>query len=283
MDTVLKGSEAEVIIGPDRPTVIIGERINPSGRKRLEQALQHEDLSLVREEAIAQVEAGADVIDVNVGAPGVDEKKLLPMAVQEVAAAVPVPICIDTSDPEALAAALEVCPGKPLVNSVNGEERSLREILPLARERGAAVIGLAIGEQGVPTELEERVELARLVLRECLAARIPREDIILDPLALAVASDGNAGLTVLRTIARLAQIEQINMTLGGSNISFGMPDRAAMNQVFVAMAINAGVTCPIMDPIEGRRAVLIADLILGRDEFAKRYLSFVRQTKSGKA
>jgi 5-methyltetrahydrofolate--homocysteine methyltransferase len=283
MDTVLKGSEAEVIIGPDRPTVIIGERINPSGRKRLEEALRREDLSLVREEAIAQVEAGADVIDVNVGAPGVDEKKLLPMAVQEVAAAVPVPICIDTSDPEALAAALEVCPGKPVVNSVNGEERSLRETLPLVRERGAAVIGLAIGEQGVPTELEERVELARLVLRECLSARIPREDIILDPLALAVAADHTAGLTVLRTIARLARIEQINMTLGASNISFGMPDRGAMNQVFVALAIHAGVTCPIMDPIEGRRAVLIADLILGRDEFAKRYLSFVRKAKSGKA
>jgi 5-methyltetrahydrofolate--homocysteine methyltransferase len=213
----------------------------------------------------------------------VDEKKLLPMAVQEVAAVVAVPICIDTSDPEALAAALEVCPGKPLVNSVNGEERSLRDILPLARERGAAVIGLAIGDQGVPTELEERVELARLVLRECLAARIPREDIILDPLALAVAADHSAGLTVLRTIAHLAQIEQINMTLGASNISFGMPDRAAMNQVFVALAINAGVTCPIMDPIEGKRAVLIADLILGRDEFAKRYLSFVRQAKRGKA
>jgi 5-methyltetrahydrofolate--homocysteine methyltransferase len=283
MDTILKGSEAEVVIGPDRPTVIIGERINPSGRKRLEEALQREDLSLVREEAIAQVRAGADVIDVNVGAPGVDEKKLLPMAVQEVAAAVPVPVCIDTSDPEALAAALEVCPGKPLVNSVNAEEQSLRDILPLVRERGAAVIGLAIGEQGVPTELEERVELARLVLRECLAARIPREDIILDPLALAVAADHTAALTALKTTARLAQIERINMTLGASNISFGMPDRVAMSQIFVAMAIHAGVTCPIIDPIKGKRAVLIADLILGRDEFAKRYLSFVRQTKGGKA
>jgi 5-methyltetrahydrofolate--homocysteine methyltransferase len=283
METRLKGSEAEVIIGPDRPTVIIGERINPSGRKRLEDALKREDLSLVREEAIAQVREGADVIDVNVGAPGVDEKRLLPLAVQEVAAAVPVPICIDTSDPEALAAALEVCPGKPLVNSVNCEERSLREILPLARERGAAIIGLAIGEQGVPTRLEDRVDLARLVLRECISARIPREDVILDPLALAVAADHSAGLTVLRAIARIAQIEGVNMTLGASNVSYGLPDREVMNQVFVAMAINAGVTCPIMDPIEGKRAVLIADLILGRDEFAKRYLTFIRQAKSGRA
>jgi len=283
METRLKGSETEIVIGPDRPTVIIGERINPSGRRRLREALERQDMSVVREEALAQVRAGADIIDVNVSAPGVDERKLLPLAVRAVAEVVPVPICIDTADPEALAAALEVCPGKPLVNSVNGEERSLREILPLARERGAAVIGLAMGEAGVPTGVEERVEMARFVLRQCISAGIPREDVILDPLALAVAADPGAALATLTTIHRLAQIEEVNMTLGASNISFGMPEREAMNGIFVALAIAAGVTCPILDPVEGRRAVLIADLILGRDDFAKRYLGFVRQMKSGGA
>jgi 5-methyltetrahydrofolate--homocysteine methyltransferase len=283
METRLKGSETEIVIGPDRPTVIIGERINPSGRRRLREALERQDMSVVREEALAQVRAGADIIDVNVSAPGLDERKLLPLAVQAVAEVVPVPICIDTADPEALAVALEACPGKPLVNSVNGEERSLREILPLARQRGAAVIGLAMGEQGVLTGVEERVEMARLVLRACISAGIPREDVILDPLALAVAADPGAALATLTTIHRLAQIEEVNMTLGASNISFGMPEREAMNEIFVALAIAAGVTCPILDPVEGRRAVLIADLILGRDDFAKRYLAFVRQMMSGSA
>lgn len=283
METRLKGSETEIVIGPDRPTVIIGERINPSGRRRLGEALQRQDMSVVREEALAQVRAGADVIDVNVSATGLDERKLLPLAVQAVAEVVPVPICIDTADPEALAAALEACPGKPLVNSVNGEERSLREILPLVRERGAAVIGLAMGEQGVRTGVEERVEMARLVLRASISAGIPREDVILDPLALSIAAEPGAGLATLRAISRVAEMEQVNMTLGASNISFGLPDREAMNGIFVALAIAAGVTCPIMDPFEGRRAVLIADLILGRDDFAKRYLAFVRQMKSGGA
>ena len=283
METRLKGSEAEVVIGPDQPTVIIGERINPSGRAALGEALRRQDMSLVREEAVAQYQAGADVIDVNVAAEGVDEKEVLPLAVQAVAEVVPVPICIDTTDPVALAAALDVCPGKPLINSVNGEERSLSEILPLAKERGAAVVGLAMGEEGVPTDVEERVEIARQVLRQIVSAGIPREDVILDPLALAVGADTSAPMTTLETIRLLAQIEGVNLTLGASNISFGLPDRNAVNDIFVALAISAGVTCPIMDPSRGRRAVLIADLMLGRDDFAKRYLGFVRQMRSRSA
>ena len=279
METRLKGSEAEVVIGPDQPTVIIGERINPSGRAALAEALRRQDMSLVRDEAMAQYEAGADVIDVNVAAEGVDERTVLPLAVQVVGEAVPAPICIDTTDPEALAAALEVCPGKPLVNSVNGEERSLRSILPLAKERGAAVIGLAMGEEGVPTDLAARIDMARQVLRESISAGIPREDVILDPLALAVAADTSAPMTTFEAIRSLARIEDVNLTLGSSNISFGLPDRDAVNDIFVALAIFAGVTCPIMDPSKGRRAVLIADLLMGRDEFAGRYLGFVRQMR----
>jgi 5-methyltetrahydrofolate--homocysteine methyltransferase len=280
METRLKGSGTEVIISPDRPTVIIGERINPSGRSRLMESLLRGDMSLVRKEAIAQVQEGADIIDVNVGTEGVDEKKILPLAVQAVAEVVPVPVCIDTTNPGALAAALEVCPGKPLVNSVNGEKRSLTQILPLAKERGAAVIGLAMGEEGIPKSIEERVEMARHVLRESISAGIPREDVILDPLALAVSTDSSVVMIALETVSHLARIEGVNMTLRASNVSFGLPDRGAINEIFIGLAIAAGVTCLIVDPLKGRQAVLIADLLFGRDDFAKRYINFVRQEKT---
>ena len=280
METRLKGAEAEVVIGPDRPTVIIGERINPSGRAALGEALRRQDMSLVREEAIAQYQAGAEVIDVNVAAEGVDESKALPLAVQAVAEVVPVPICIDTTDPEALAAALEVCPGKPLINSVNGEERSLRDILPLAKERGAAVIGLAMGEEGVPTDVEERVEIARQVLRQTISAGIPREEVILDPLALAVGADTGAPMTTLEAIKLLAQIEGVNLTLGASNISFGLPNRSLVNMAFLSLAIEAGVTCPTVDAAKARATILATDLILGRDRFSQRFIKDYRQRQS---
>jgi len=181
--------------------------------------------------------------------------------------------------PEALAAALDVCPGKPLINSINGEERSLSEILPLAKERGAGVVGLAMGEEGVPTDVEDRVEIARQVIRESISGGIPREDGILDPLALAVGADTSEPMATLKATRLLAQIEGANLTLGASNISFGLPDRSAVNDIFVALASFAGVTCPIIDPSKGRRALLIADLMLGRDDFAERYLGFVRQAR----
>jgi len=279
METRLKGSGAEIIISPDRPTVIIGDRIKPSGNSQLAESLRREDIALVRKEAIAQVQEGADVIQVSVGGAGIDEKKVLPLAVQAVAEAVPVPICIDTTDPEALAAALEVCPGKPLVNSITGEERSLTEFLPLAKQRGAAVIRLARDEEGIPMSVEDRVELARHVLRQSISAGIPREDVILDPLALAVSADPSAAVTVLETIARLEQIEKVNMTLRVSNISSDLPEPDAVDEVFIGLALAAGVTCLIIDPLKRRRAVLITDVLLGRDDLAERYINFARQTE----
>lgn len=277
METTLVGREQTIIISRHLPTVIIGERINPTGKKRLAEALRVGDMSVVRSEAIRQVEAGARVIDVNVGADKVDEIEVLPQAVRIVAEAVDVPLCVDTAKPPALAAALAVCPGKPLVNSVSGEERSLDSVLPLVRERGAAVIGLCMDEDGIPTVPQKRLEIAWKIVSRAEALHIHREDVIIDPLVLTVGADDGAAQVTLETVRLLIQELGGNITMGASNVSFGLPDRQAVNAAFLAMAIAAGVTCPIVDPIKAQQAILIADLLLGRDEFAMNYISYYRQ------
>jgi len=264
-----------VVIGSHRPTVIIGERINPTGKRRLAEALAAEDMSLLQEIARAQVAAGAEVIDVNVGGPDLDEVRLLPLAVQAVAEAVEVPICIDSSRPAALAAALRVCPGRPLVNSVTGEETSLAAVLPLVKEAGAAVIGMTM-EYGVPPEPDRRLAVARQIVARAEEYGIPREDVIIDPMALSVGADQQAALVTLESIRLIRQELGVNITLGASNVSFGLPDRQAINQVFLTMALTAGVTCPIADPAVAHRTILITDLLLGRDAYAARYLADYR-------
>jgi 5-methyltetrahydrofolate--homocysteine methyltransferase len=277
VETRLTGVEKEVVIAPDRPTVLIGERINPSGRKRLAEALKAGDLGLVEQEARAQAEEGADVIDVNVGVVGLDEEAILPRAVQLAVEATGLPISIDTANAPALAAALRVCLGKPLVNSVNGEENSLQEVLPLVKEHGAAVIGLVMDEEGVAKTPERRLEIAEKIVGRAAKQGIPQEDVIIDPLALSVGADQQAALITLETIRLIARELGVNMTLGGSNASFGLPVREAVSDIFLALAIAAGVTCPIVNPSMARRAILIADLLLGRDEFAMRYIAYCRQ------
>jgi len=219
METILKGAGKEVVIGSDRPTVIIGERINPTGKKKLAAALLAGDLEIVRQEALAQVEAGADVLDVNVGAAGVDEVDLLPRAVRLVLETVDVPVCIDTPNAEALAAALavhkELLPdGKPLVNSVNGEEGSLRRVLPLVAEHGAAVIGLCMDDEGIPATPERRLTVAKKIIERAEEVGIPREDVIIDCLALTVGADSKAGWTTLEAIRMVREELGVNMTLG---------------------------------------------------------------------
>jgi len=275
METKLTGTGQVVVIGSHRPIVIIGERINPTGKRRLAEALAAEDMSLLQEIARAQVAAGAEVIDVNVGGPDLDEVRLLPLAVQAVAEAVEVPICIDSSRPAALAAALRVCPGRPLVNSVTGEEASLAAVLPLVKESGAAVIGMTM-EHGVPPEPDQRLAIARQIVARAEEYGIPREDVIIDPMALSVGADQQAALVTLESIRLIRQELGVNITLGASNVSFGLPDRQAINQVFLAMALTAGVTCPIADPAVAHRTILIADLLLGRDAYAVRYLADYR-------
>ena len=283
METRVSGAAREVIIGDHRPTVLIGERINPTGKKKMSAALRAGNLEVVREEALAQVRAGADIIDVNVATTGVDEVSLLPRAVAAVADAVDVPLCLDSPNPEALAAALKVYRGKPLVNSVTGEEHSLKIVLPLVKEYGAAVIGLVQDEQGVPKDTPRRLAVARKIIERSEAAGIPREDVIIDCLAFAVGADPRSGLVTLETIQRIKAELGVNLTLGVSNVSFGLPDRNLLNSAFVAMVIAAGVSCLIADAAKVRPTVLAADLLLNHDEYARRYIRAHRELKKQSA
>jgi 5-methyltetrahydrofolate--homocysteine methyltransferase len=277
METILKSAKKTVKISLDRPTVTIGERINPTGKKRLAAALASEDLDLVRQEAEAQVEAGADVLDVNVGAAGVDEVDMLPKALRLVMETVSVPVCIDSADPKALSAALtlhqELAPeGKPLINSVNGEEERLESVLPLVAEHKTAVIGLAMDDDGIPPTAEGRLAVVRKIIERAESLGIPREDVIIDCLALTVGADAQAGLVTLEAIRMVREEFGVNQTLGASNVSFGLPDREMINWVFLGMAIQRGLTCPIVDVAKVRPAILAADLLLGRDDYAMRYI-----------
>lgn len=282
METKVSSATKEVRIGTSLPTVMIGERINPSGRKRLTEALKTGNLELVRTEAIAQVKAGADVIDVNVGATGVDEVDMLPRAVKIVMEAVEAPICIDGEDPKALEAALKVYKGRPIVNSVKGEKKSLETVLPLIKEYGAVVVGLTIDDDGLPKTADKRVEIAAKIIERAEKLGIPRENVIIDTLAMAVAADSKSALPVLEAIKRINTQFGVNQTLGASNISFNLPDREYLNAAFLALVINAGVTCPIVDAAKVRAAITSADLLLGRDNYAVRYIRAFRQRQPAK-
>ncbi len=277
MQTRVSSPSKEVIIGDDQPTVLIGERINPAGKKKLAEALKAGDLEIVRREALAQVQAGADIIDVNVGTFGVDEVALLPKAVQAVMDTIDTPLCLDSANPEALEAALKVYKGKPLVNSVTGEEHSLARVLPLVKKYGAAVVGLVQDEKGIPKDAEGRVSAARKIVARVEAAGIPREDIVIDCLAFSVGADTSSGPAVIEAICRIKAELGVNMTLGASNISFGLPERELLNNAFVVMAATAGVTCLIVDVAKVRPIILAADLVLGRDKRARRYIEAYRQ------
>ena len=282
MKTILKSAQKTVVISPERPTVLIGERINPTGRKRLSAALEEGSLEIVRLEAEAQVQAGADVLDVNVGVVTVDEVALLPRAVRLVMETVEVPVCIDSPNVEALRAALEVhkelAPeGKPLINSVSGEEARLEQVLPLVAEYKAAVIGLVMDDDGIPPTAEKRLAVARKIVERAEAMGIPREDVVIDCLALTVGADSRAGLTTLEAIRMVREELGVNMTLGASNVSFGLPERGVINRAFLAVAIQSGVNCPIVDPAKVRPTILAADLILGRDEYSMRYIKGYRE------
>jgi 5-methyltetrahydrofolate--homocysteine methyltransferase len=280
METKVSSATKEVVIGDKRPTVLIGERINPAGKKKLTEALQAGNLEIVCREALAQVQAGADILDVNVSADGVDEVALLPRAVQAVMDVVNVPLCLDSANPDALEAALAVYKGKPIINSVTGEEHSLAKVLPLVKEYGAAVIGLVQDDKGVPSNSERRVAIAHKIVERAAALGIPGENIIIDCLALTVSADTTAGLVTLETALKVKSELGVNMTLGASNVSFGLPDRHLVTNAFLAIVIAAGVTCPIVDVVKARPAILAVDLALGRDEFAKRYIKAYRQRQT---
>ena len=280
MHTTLKSVTKEVTIGIDRPFVIIGEKINPTGHKKLAAALTEGHFDYVRQLVERQITWGADVLDVNVGVPGLDEVAMMPKVVTLVASVTDVPLCLDSGNPQVLAAGLAAAPGKPLVNSVSGEEKRLVGVLPIVKERGAAVIGLTMDDNGIPKTAEERLAVAEKILERAARLGIPPEDVIIDPLVLTVGSDSQAALVTLQTIELLRKNFGVNINLGASNVSFGLPDRLTVNQVFLALAIQMGATCSITDPLKLGATVKAADLLLGRDDYAMRYIKYFRQAES---
>jgi len=274
METILKGRTREVIINSEGPVVIIGESINPTRRKKLVTTLQEGNFEFVLELAESQIRAGADVLDVNVGFPGVDDVKLLPETVRIIQDKFDIPLCLDSPNPRAIEAALKVAAGKCLINSVNGEEASLKALLPVAKEYGAAIIGLCMDDDGITHDPEKRLSIAEKIIERAVKAGIKAEDVVIDPLAMAVSADPHACRVTLETIRLVHQKLGHNITQGASNISFGLPDRDSLNAAYMAMSIYNGLTCPIANPEKITSLVRAADLVLSRDDFAVRFVEF---------
>ncbi|MBM3706550.1 MAG: pterin-binding protein [Actinobacteria bacterium] len=279
MVTVVTGKNVEVKFGQGLPTVIIGERINPTGRKNLAEELKQGKLDIVASDAVKQALAGAHIIDVNVGAVGVDEVDLLPKAIKKVMDVTDRPICIDTANPKAIKAALEVYPYKALINSVNGKEESMEEILLLVKESGSAVVCLTMDSSGIKNDVESRVEVARKIIKRAESLGIKKDDLVVDSLVMTASTDSNSGRITLETMRRVVAEFGVSTTLGASNISFGMPNRELLNIHFLTMGIINGLTAPITDPlIEGLiPAIKAADFLAGRDPYGMIYISDYRK------
>jgi len=278
METVLSSPTREVRIGPEQPFVIIGERINPTGRKALAAEMAVGDYERVKSDAIAQVAAGAQMLDVNAGIPMIDEPAVLADVVQLVQELVEVPLCIDSSIVAALEAGLSVYKGKALVNSVTGEDDRLDSVLPLVAEHNAAVIGITNDESGISHDPDGRFEVARKIVERAESYGIPRQDVIIDPLAMPVGAVNTAGVTLFTITRRVQEQLGCNTVCGASNIAFGLPDREGLNTAFLAMAISAGMTSAITNPLveSVRKTVLAGDVFMGRDENCLAWLQHSR-------
>lgn len=277
MKTILTGRSKEVIIDTEGPVVIIGESINPTRRKKLVSALQEGNYEYVLYLAETQIKAGADVLDVNVGFPGVDDLKLLPETVKVLQDNFDIPLCLDSPNPKAIEAALKVASGKYLINSVNGEEKSLAVILPLAKEYGAAIIGLCMDDNGITNDPDKRVGIAEKIIERAVRTGIKAQDVVIDPLAMAVSADAEACKITLETIRLVHQKLGHNITIGASNISFGLPDRESLNSSFMSLSIYNGLTCPIANPEKITATVRATDLVLGRDDYAVRFVDYFQR------
>jgi len=267
-DTVLSSATRETVIGFGRPFVMIGERINPTGRKLLAEEMKAGDFSRVEADAVAQVEAGAHMLDVNAGIPLADEPALLAKAVQLVQALTNVPLSIDSSIIDALEAGLAVYQGKPLVNSVTGEEEVMQRVLPLVAKYGAAVVAISNDETGISMDPDVRFEVAKRIVERAADFGIPSSDVVVDPLVMPIGALGQAGQHAFHLIRRLREELKVNTTCGASNVSFGLPNRHIVTGTFLSMAIGAGMTSAIMNPLhaETKAAVLAADVLMGTDE-----------------
>lgn len=282
METIISSKSKTVIIGPERPFTIIGERINPTGRKLLAKELAAGDLSRISRDALAQVEAGAHILDVNAGIPLIDEPAVLAEAIQLVQSVTDAPISIDSSVVEALQRGLEVVEGKALVNSVTGEDERLEAVLPLVKKHGAAVIAICNDETGISEDPDVRFLVAKKIVERAMDHGIPREDVIVDPLIMPVGAVPTAGRQVFQLLRRIREELGVNSTGGASNVSFGMPNRQAINAHFLSMAIAYGLTSAITNPLEEslRQAILAGDLLMGHDENAMVWIRANRKPAS---
>ena len=276
--TVVSSATREVVIGDDRPFVIIGERINPTGRKLLAAEMKAGDFSRVERDTIAQVEAGAHLLDVNAGIPLADEPAILARTIELVQSLTDVPLSIDSSIVEALEAGLAAYRGKALVNSVTGEEERLERVLPLVKKYGAAVVAISNDETGISEDPDVRFAVAKRIVERASDHGIPREDIVVDPLLMPIGALPTAGRQVFRILGRLRDELKVNSTCGASNVSFGLPNREGINGTYLAMAMASGLTSAITNPlVEGvRQAVMAADVLMGNDRDAARWIRTFR-------
>jgi 5-methyltetrahydrofolate--homocysteine methyltransferase len=277
--TVVSSHKKEVVIGFDRPFCIIGERINPTGRKKLAAEMAAGDFSTVERDTIAQVEAGATMLDINAGIPLADEPKILADTVRLVQSLTDVPLSIDSSIVEALDAGLAAYQGKALVNSVTGEDERLEAVLPLVKKYGAAVVAISNDETGISEDPDVRFEVARKIVYRAMDYGIPAEDVVVDPLVMPIGALGGAGLQVFSIVRRLREELGVNSTCGASNISFGLPNRHGLNSVFLAMAACAGMTSAIMNPLrdEERQGIMAADVLLNKDLDCRKWIRKFRE------
>ena len=278
-DTVVSSETREVVIGFERPFVLIGERINPTGRRLLAEEMKNGDFSRVETDAISQVGAGAQMLDVNAGIPLADEPALLARAVELVQSLTDVPLSIDSSIVAALESGLLAYRGKALVNSVTGEEERLEQVLPLIAKHGAAVVAISNDETGISEDPDVRFEVAKKIVGRAADHGIPREDVVVDPLVMPIGAIATAGRQVFHLIRRLRDELGVNTTCGASNISFGLPNRAGINAAYLAMAIGAGMTSAITNPLEPeiRQSIMAADVLNGRDPNCATWIKTYRE------
>ena len=277
--TVVSSARREVVIGFDEPFTVIGERINPTGRQLLAQEMRNGDFSRVERDALAQVAAGAHLLDVNAGIPMADEPAILARTIQLVQSLVDVPLSIDSSIVEALAAGLAVYQGKPLVNSVTGEEERLERVLPLVKKYGAAVVAISNDDTGISEDPDVRFAVAKRIVERAQDHGIPRQDVVVDPLVMPIGAMALAGQQVFRLVRRLREELRVNTTCGASNVSFGLPNREGINGPFLAMAIASGLTSAITNPLlpDVREAIMAADVLMGHDAQCGRWIDAHRE------
>ena len=277
-DTVISSASKEVVIGFGRPFVMIGERINPTGRKLLAEEMKNGDFSRVEADALSQVAAGAHMLDVNAGIPLADEPALLCEAIRLVQSVTDVPLSIDSSIVEALEAGIAAYEGKPLINSVTGEVEVMERVLPLVAKSGAAVVAISNDETGISEDPDVRFEIAKRIVSVANDFGIPTADVVVDPLVMPIGAMGNAGQQVFRHVRRLREELGVNTTCGASNVSFGLPNRHAITGTFLAMAAGAGMTSAIMNPLhsEVKSAVMGADVLMGNDQNCANWISVHR-------